>query len=416
MFKEVEDKRIKGKGKESLILNCDNKEGLNYMLNKGLKADVVICDVPYNILKNKSNKDMFSYDDSRDDYIGFLSERFKKIRDVMNEDAVLFVNISEHEMFNVGVMLVNIFGVENQLPLLYYATGSGVNNAKYIKKSVEPILVFAKDKSKLKPFNKVDNDLSVKKYFKDDLGTYRWSKTTQTTQRYLKRNDFVFKYKGVDVYPGGDKKGYELRQSLSEEEIKRLGIGKSFKYTKERLEQELRSDGLMLKESKGKQELYIKQRCSNKKTSSSLIDIAGVSNAKGTLDLKKVGIGADFSYPKAVNLYKYLIKLYSDKEKGCLVLDAFGGSGTSAVAVLELNDEDGGSRNFIIMQNNEGNICDGVLYKRVKAVSEGYTYKGKYKRGVGGNIRYLSYTNITHIQTLDSAYNETLDIEDTGTY
>src|SRR5690606_18119973 len=59
-----------------------------------------------------------------------------------------------------------------------------------------------------------------------------------------------------------------------------------------------------------------------------------------------------FSNPKPVNLIKYLIKI-STRDKNAKILDFFAGSGTTGQAVLELNKEDNGKRQFILCSNKE---------------------------------------------------------------
>jgi len=71
------------------------------------------------------------------------------------------------------------------------------------------------------------------------------------------------------------------------------------------------------------------------------------------------------------------------------VLDFFAGSGTTAHAVLELNNEDEGNRQFILCTNNENNICTEVCYPRITKVIEGYkNSKQEFIGGLGGNLKY----------------------------
>jgi adenine-specific DNA-methyltransferase len=84
------------------------------------------------------------------------------------------------------------------------------------------------------------------------------------------------------------------------------------------------------------------------------------------------------------------IKVASNK-KDALILDFFAGSGTTAQAVLELNKQDGGSRRFILVTNNENNIATEVCYPRLKKVLKGYTglLDGKKYLKLEGNLRYF---------------------------
>ena len=73
-----------------------------------------------------------------------------------------------------------------------------------------------------------------------------------------------------------------------------------------------------------------------------------------------------FQTPKPMRLIKELVR--SATAKDSLVLDFFAGSGTTGHAVMDLNKEDSGSRKFILINNNENNICKDITYERLKRV------------------------------------------------
>ena len=70
-----------------------------------------------------------------------------------------------------------------------------------------------------------------------------------------------------------------------------------------------------------------------------------------------------FSTPKPVKLMKELARATTNKTS--IVLDFFAGSGTVGQAVTELNQEDNGDRTFILISNNESNICKNVTCARL---------------------------------------------------
>jgi hypothetical protein len=80
-------------------------------------------------------------------------------------------------------------------------------------------------------------------------------------------------------------------------------------------------------------------------------------------------MGFSFPFPKPVDLVKYLISMHSDSSG--LILDSFGGSGTTAHAVLKQNAEDGGTRRFILVEMDAG-IATDVTAERVRRVAKGY--------------------------------------------
>ena len=79
-----------------------------------------------------------------------------------------------------------------------------------------------------------------------------------------------------------------------------------------------------------------------------------------------------FSTPKPVKLMKELIRATTDIHS--IVLDFFAGSGTVGQALTELNNEDHGSRTFILVSNNESEICKNVTVKRLEKVKANFVF------------------------------------------
>ena len=71
-----------------------------------------------------------------------------------------------------------------------------------------------------------------------------------------------------------------------------------------------------------------------------------------------------FQTPKPLKLLKELVRATTNKDS--IVLDFFAGSGTTGHAVIDLNKEDNGNRKYILISNNESNICEDVTLKRIK--------------------------------------------------
>ncbi|MCL5037443.1 MAG: hypothetical protein M1269_10075 [Chloroflexi bacterium] len=88
------------------------------------------------------------------------------------------------------------------------------------------------------------------------------------------------------------------------------------------------------------------------------------------------------------------------------MLDFFAGSGTTGHAVLKLNKEDGGTRQFILCTNNEDNngsgtkIARDICYPRIKKVMQGYiTESGEKIEGLGENLKYFSTSFVNNVKT-----------------
>jgi len=75
-----------------------------------------------------------------------------------------------------------------------------------------------------------------------------------------------------------------------------------------------------------------------------------------------------FQTPKPRKLIKELVRSASHRKS--IVLDCFAGSGTTAIAVSDLNQEDGGERKCILITDNENDICRKITYQRLKITRE----------------------------------------------
>ena len=101
-------------------------------------------------------------------------------------------------------------------------------------------------------------------------------------------------------------------------------------------------------------------------------DLGTTSSAKDELACL-LGDRTIFSTPKPVKLIKEFVRAGSNKNS--IVLDFFAGSGTTGHAVMDLNKEDDGNRKFILITNNESNICRKVTMPRIQKAIEKFDYK-----------------------------------------
>ena len=99
------------------------------------------------------------------------------------------------------------------------------------------------------------------------------------------------------------------------------------------------------------------------------------SSAKDELS-ELFGSRDTFSTPKPRKLIKELVRAASHSKS--IVLDFFAGSGTTAVAVSDLNKEDGGERKCILVTNNENDICKTITFERLKFTKT----KEDFKEGI----------------------------------
>lgn len=113
------------------------------------------------------------------------------------------------------------------------------------------------------------------------------------------------------------------------------------------------------------------------------------SNRQAIALLKNIfGSEKIFTNPKPIKLIKRIVSIVGGSNS--TILDFFAGSGTTLHATMQLNEEDGGHRQCILVTNNENNICEEVTYERNKRVIQGYANaKGEEVAGLTkNNLRY----------------------------
>jgi len=108
-----------------------------------------------------------------------------------------------------------------------------------------------------------------------------------------------------------------------------------------------------------------------------------------------------FDTPKPVRLIKHILSIATQSSGDEVVLDFFAGSGTTAHAVLDLNEEDGGNRQCILITNNENKIMTEICYPRVKNVMEGYEFTGNDKK-----LLFEEKLGLAHLKKMENILSE----------
>lgn len=84
------------------------------------------------------------------------------------------------------------------------------------------------------------------------------------------------------------------------------------------------------------------------------------------------GKGDVFPNPKPTRLIERILHIATKPDS--IVLDSFAGSGTTAHAVLALNNRDGGDRKFILVESED--YANEITAERVRKVIKGYRFEG----------------------------------------
>ena len=396
VFKEDESKRLDSVPEGSpnhVLIEGDNLNALTALTyTHAGKIDVIYIDPPY----NTGNKD-FVYNDSFVDkedgyrhskWLSFMDKRLKIAKKLLSDKGVIFISIDDNEQASLRLLCDEVFGEHNCLVNMVWDLGSGTS-AGHFTRAHEYILVYALNRNNIPNFSGgegVIDDRAIKK-------------------KSIKNAESEYFFKAGTKFEASD--GFELTGEWGGSEKTRLVKGRcENKQLKEdvvlaacwtqRNQMDSFFSGKETFDSKGQKvlefyfrdngKLYCRKERDTINPPSVLRNIA--TTKQGSALLKDMFDGqVVFDFSKPIKLLQFLLSLRSPN---AIVLDFFAGSGTTLHATMQLNSEDGGHRQCILVTNNENGICEKVTYERNKRVIQGYTTpKGEQVPGLtNNNLRY----------------------------
>lgn len=398
ILKDVPKLAIKSKDDKPthLLIEGDNYHALtclNYT-HKG-KIDVIYIDPPYN-----TGSDGFKYKDKRflDKYpdgtevpvdhplrhsywLSFMRKRIELAEGLLEEDGVIFISIDDNEFAQLKLLCDEIFKPVNFVNIVVWKkTNSPKAQANQLGNQHEFVLVYAKNIEKL----------SLNKF----VGTI-----DEKYKKSFAYNDDDGKglYQTVAIIAGGTQRS-ERRKSFEFH-----GVVEQWLYKKETLEKWWKENRIY----KTKNGQYRLKKYLNETEGKMLSDIWIDDEIKALQGGSKEYVG--FTTQKPLSLIKRILKL--SLNKNALVLDFFAGSGTTGQAVMELNKEDSGNRQFILITNNEEvvngkkhRIMTDVCYPRVKKSLKIHENSAKYyKTGFVGKNNILNADDADKIELAHNA-------------
>lgn len=372
----------------NVYISGDNLDGLKHLLKsyaKGVKC--IYIDPPYN-----TGSDGFVYNDSYNftaeelsDKLSISEEHAKRIldltkrgsashsawlmfmyprlllaRDLLDDDGIVFISIDSNEEFNLKLICDDIFGEENFLTCISRATGTPTGGGfDGFANETDYILVYSRRISNaiIRGLEMTADDASI--YNEVDSNGHRYlTRTLRRTGGEDRREDRPTMFypliapDGTNVYPYGPT-GYESRWRCSLSKAKKMEDDGLIEW------KQIEKDGRLvwhpykkfyLNESKKPGNIW-KGIFEDEEFDLDLWDdIEG--NKKATRDVKDLFDGKKvFETAKPIEMIERIISIAS--EHSDLVVDFFGGSSTTAHAVMNLNVKKKASRRFIIIQLKE---------------------------------------------------------------
>ena len=383
-----------------ILIEGDNLEALTTLsYTHAGKIDVIYIDPPY----NTGNKDFIyndSFVDKEDGYrhskwLSFMNKRLKIAKNLLSDKGVIFISIDDNEQAPLKQLCDEIFGERNFVAKFDWRKKTGANDAKDIAVITESILLYSNSKVlavEREIWNRDEGSRNMKRFkFSDEFVETRGKYYLDTLDRGGLQYSDSMNY-GIEAPDGG------MIYPNGRSEF--VNDGWIWKWGKDKVKWGLENKFLEFVKSKKssgskytiKYKVYenvdnegnIRKKVGRAFTNLILEPI----NQQGNSELMALFGEVPFSNPKPLGLLQYLLNTIVIKD--VTVLDFFAGSGTTLHATMQLNAEDGGHRQCILVTNNENGICENVTYERNRRVIQGYiTPKGEKVPGLTrNNLRY----------------------------
>jgi adenine-specific DNA-methyltransferase len=265
-----------------------------------------------------------------------MDKRLRIAKRLLSEKGVIFISIDDNEQAQLKLLCDEVFGEH------WEKIHSIKNDAKYLSVNHEYILMYSKHINNI-AINLLERSLEMNARYKNPDNDQRgpWQSGDLVANEVRKDGNYdVISPKTGKVFnvPAGKHWVYSqnnMYQMIKENRIWFGKDGNSFPRKKRFLNE--------VNEGKKGSTLWISKEVGhNQEAKRILLEFFEQSESL-------------FSTPKPLRLIERILKLSSHKTS--FVLDFFAGSGTTLHATMQMNAEDGGTRQCILVTNNENNIA-----------------------------------------------------------
>ena len=381
---------------DNLIIHGDNLHALKALLPRyGGRVNCIYIDPPYNTgnenwlyndnvnsllmqtwLQDKSPVDGEDLE-RHDKWLCMMWPRLHLLRELLAEDGAIFVSIDDNEQHHLRMMMDEVFGEGNFVAtVIWQRIFSPKNSAKYFSEDHDFMLVYAQNLAQWTPNTLERSESAISRYKNPDNDPRGvWSSSDLTARNYYSRGTYeVTSPSGAKFQPS---------------------VGNYFRVSSEKFA-ELDKDGRIWWGPDGGNMPRLKRYLSDVKKGVVPQTLWLHTDVGHTQDAKKELVSIlhfprsedVFNTVKPTSLVRRILQIATDENS--IILDSFAGSGTTAHAVLALNQEDGGNRKFILVECED--YADSITAERVRRVINGVSGAKDevLKNGLGGSFTYCT--------------------------
>ena len=358
--------------REDLIIKGNNLIALHTLKQQFLgQVKLIYIDPPYN---TKGESSTFGYNNSfnHSSWLTFIRNRLEIAKDLLRDDGLIVIAIDDEEQAYLAVLCDEVFGRVNHIgTVIVQSKPSGRTTDSYFATCHEYLHIYSKQVG-LPAINFLELTDEQKKQYTEGTGEnlFRWRDFLRTgglstpTER-------PNSYYPIYFLPKDEKISLER---ISDEQIEILPLDSNenkrvWRKTRPSFLKHVNDNEIKIEQGKsGQWKVKIIDKIKEGTRPKSVwTDSKYDASSHGTKLLKNLFEGQKvFSYPKSIYAVKDVIEILSEKGGDDIILDFFAGSGTTAHAVLELNEKDNGSRQFILVEQMD--YVKSVTVPRVKKV------------------------------------------------
>lgn len=355
------------------------------------KVKMIYIDPPYNT-GGAANTFKYNNTFNHSTWLTFMENRLDVAKSLLRDDGILCVSIDDEEYAHLKIVCDDVFGRENFVgTIVVQSNPRGRTINSHFATCHEYALFYAKDAEAIEVNNQALTDEQAADFDKQDgdgqyrLLPFRRSGGTSTPDE-RPNSEFSLYYSTKDreiIAVGGARQGkpetsyvpteilyLDADGSIKSEDPEKfladhhkdvaailpidvLGKRRVWRWSdREQILKSAANGDFHVVEKNDKFTVQLKDRIkSGRKPKTIWSDSKYDASANGTMLLKKMFEGEKvFSYPKSLHTVEDTIQILTDPAGGDVILDFFGGSGTTAHATLNLNAKDNGNRQFIICE------------------------------------------------------------------
>ncbi|HPD05476.1 MAG TPA: site-specific DNA-methyltransferase [Spirochaetota bacterium] len=309
-----------------------------------------------------------------DKWLCMMVPRLKLLKELLTKDGIIFISLNDIENHYCKVICDEIFTKENFVANIIWEKRTARDARRAFSINHDHILVYAND------YESFYNSRNLLPVTDEVLSRYSnpdndprgpWQSVAMTAQAGHATKDQFY----TVITPTGKKHNPPK--------------GLCWIFTEKKFKEEVKNNNIYFpKNGDGvpRQKKFLEER-----GDTGLVPLTiWTSKEVGTNDSAKKSLleifhdELHFDNPKPVELLRRIINISTSSSD--IILDSFAGSGTTMHAVMDLNKEDGGNRQCILVQMTEAteaepekNICKDITRERIKRAIDKYGYDSGFK-------------------------------------